>query len=195
MANTIYVERVAVEKLVAAAFPSYKGKKFAIEPVTKLMLRDLNWSGGTRSQYRALSLDGKVLGSMDKWNHVHPADNKAEGAELEIPLGACVVRHSFFCGRDMGLTIYLNAEDMTPFLPKADTLSPLEMFVLHAAGHYKSSYNGRSRYQMAYEDAQWRHQYCPTTEEYNDAKQSLIIHGYLNRNGSLTIKGKNVKTR
>jgi len=116
MSDPIKVSKKDVAAIVTATFPEYTGRKFKVNASGRVMLLDLNWSGGSRSQYRAATLDGKSLGGMDRWNHVWPGHNIAEGKTLDIPAGATVVRHSIFMGRDSGLTIFVNPNDMPRLL-------------------------------------------------------------------------------
>lgn len=119
MQTPIRAQRKDVAKLIDATFPEYRGRTFKVEARRSVMLHDLNWSGGSRSQYRACSLDGQFAGSADKHNATAPWENKAEGQSVEIPRGACLVRHSIFCGKDTGLTFYINPEDMPRLLQSA----------------------------------------------------------------------------
>lgn len=119
MINTVSVKRAAVAKIVAATFPDYSGRKFKVEAAERVTLSDLNWSGGSRSQYRTCTIDGIGIGSADKWNAVAPWSNRAEGTTHQIPEGAVVVRHSIFCGKDTGLTIYVHPASMPALLAAA----------------------------------------------------------------------------
>lgn len=114
----IKVSRRDIERLVTATFPEYKGRKFSIRPKEKIQLSDLNWSGGTRSEYKACTLDGQWLGSTECYAQMWPGDNKAEGMIIPIPSGVCVIEHCIFCGKDLGIRIYVNPVDMTKLLPR-----------------------------------------------------------------------------
>lgn len=116
MATTIKARRSEVAALVAATFPEYKGRKFAVEAAATVTLHDLNWSGGSRNQYRTCTVAGQKIGGADKWNAVAPWANIAEGKTLDIPQGAAVVKHAMFCGSDCGLTIYVHPADMPKWL-------------------------------------------------------------------------------
>lgn len=196
--NPIYVEPAQVAALIRATFPNYTGRKVEIRPSATVGLHDLNWSGGSRSQYRACTLDGQPAGSADKFNHVAPWENVAEGKTLDIALGHCVVEHCIFMGKDHGLRIYARPEDMAPLLPAPVALSPAERIVLNATATYKSSYQGRDRYDMARADARGYGVYnkeafatFPTREGWNAAKESLIGRGLLNKAGAITNAGRN----
>lgn len=114
---TINVKRKDIAKIVAATFPDYKGRKFKIEARSQVTLTDLNWSGGSRSQYRTCTLGGNYIGGADKYNAQAPWAHQAENATVPIPPGAVVVRHTLFCGKDLGLTVYVNPADMPRLIP------------------------------------------------------------------------------
>ncbi len=117
IADQITVKRQDVAQIVRATFPNYKGRKFRIEPASSVTLYDLNWSGGTRNQYRTCTLAGESLGGADKYNTQAPWANQAEGKDVPVPPGAVVVQHADFCGKDLGLRIYVNPVDMPTLLP------------------------------------------------------------------------------
>lgn len=112
--TTTKVSRKSVEHIIRGTFPEYRGRTIKVEHRDTVTLYDLNWSGGTRAQYRACTLEGKALGNADKYNMMHPWRNNAEGAQVPIASGAVLVRHSIFCGKDLGLTIYYNKADALP---------------------------------------------------------------------------------
>jgi hypothetical protein len=69
---------------------------------------DLNWSGGTRSEYAVLdAATGRQVSDTAKYAQIHPWDNPAEGKTLPLPDGAVVVRTGYFCGKVSQATIYM----------------------------------------------------------------------------------------
>src|SRR5947209_2352229 len=112
----IVVTRKEVNQIVRGTFPSFKGRKIRVYTSETVTLSDLNWSGGTRSQYRAVTLDGAAVGNVDRYNQVAPWANPVEGVTVPIPAGVVVVEHTIFCGKDMGLRIWTNPEDMPKLL-------------------------------------------------------------------------------
>lgn len=112
MTPAIKARRADVKAFVEATFPDYKGRTFKVKAASQVTLYNLNWDGGSRSQYRTCTLTGQRVGSADKWNAVAPWVNVAEGKTLDIPQGCAVVEHAYFCGKDCGLTIYLNPADL-----------------------------------------------------------------------------------
>jgi hypothetical protein len=119
MRDSIKVTRKQVELLARATFPAYRGRTFRVEATSEVTLFDLNWSGGSRSQYRTCTLAGEPIGSADKHNQVAPWNQTAEGQTVPVPQGAVCVRHSMFCGKDMGLTFYVHPADMPRLLTAA----------------------------------------------------------------------------
>jgi hypothetical protein len=119
--NAIPVQRKDVAAIVRATFPGYKGRKIRIVVQDSVTLIDLNWSGGTRCQYRACTLAGEPLGNTDRFAAMAPWVNPAEGITLPIAPGACVVEHSIFLGKDAGLRIYIHPSDRPALLPTATT--------------------------------------------------------------------------
>lgn len=112
MLDYVKVARKDVEAIVRATFPDYRGRKFKVAATESATLHDLNWSGGSRSQYRSCTVTGHPIGSADRFNRLAPWDHQAEGARVPVPPGAVLVRHSMICGKDTGLTIYVNPADM-----------------------------------------------------------------------------------
>lgn len=117
MYDMINVSRADVATIVNATFPGYRGRKIRIGAREKISLHDVNWGGGSKNEYRAVTLEGQPLGSSAKYAAMAPWSHHAEGAILPIPEGACIVEHSIFCGKDIGLRIYVNPADMPKLLP------------------------------------------------------------------------------
>jgi hypothetical protein len=115
--NAIPVKRADVAAIVSATFPDYRGRKIKVLATESETIHDLNWSGGSRSEYRSCTLRGQYIGGADRYNQQAPWANQGEGKSVPIPPGAVLVRHSIFCGKDVGLTIYVNPADMPKLLP------------------------------------------------------------------------------
>jgi len=200
--DPIHVTEEQVRPVVRATFPDYRGKKFQVVAAESVTLHDLNWSGGSRSSYRACTLTGAPLGGADKYQMMAPWDNPAERQTLPILPGACVVEHCIFCGQDMGLRIYVHPADMAPLLPPKADLSQLEAAIIDATASFKSSYNGRDRYSMArpesWSRSTWHgysHETFPSREVWAAGQAMLIDKGFLDKRGALTIKGRNARVR
>jgi hypothetical protein len=121
MSNYIDVDpkHPSVAPIIKATFPQYRRKKATLVTGGSVTFHDLNWSGGTRSEYMACMLDGTRAVHASQINQPPPWQNPYEGVTAEIPMGACVVSCGTFCGKPGKLYIYLNAEDVTKFLPSS----------------------------------------------------------------------------
>lgn len=113
----VQVSKKDVSAIVRASFPEWTGRKIRVKASESVRLHDLNWSGGTRSEYRACTLDGSEIESKYDLNAPAPWNNQFEGAKCDIPVGVAIVEHSYFCGKDSGLRIHVNPLDMPKFLP------------------------------------------------------------------------------
>jgi hypothetical protein len=118
---TAWQKDPSIAAVVRATFPTYRRKKVYIKASETVSLQDLNWSGGTRSEYHACTIDGTPTGSSDKYSAYHPFDNPAEGKEIPIPTGIVVVRGGFFCGKQSALTLHVNPADMPKYLNAGST--------------------------------------------------------------------------
>lgn len=112
MENRIKVSKKEVKPIIEATFPEYTGKKFFVVFTEKVSFYDLNWSGGTKSDYVSCDFEGNThnLPSLAPWN------NPIEGKTVEIPEGILIVKHSYFCGQDSGITIYSNPKNAPKYL-------------------------------------------------------------------------------
>lgn len=106
----------AIVAIVRATFPAYRKRKVYLRASETVTLQELNWSGGSRSEYNTCTLDGRAIGSTLPYSAVVPWENKAEGATLPIPSGMACVRGGFFCGKESTLTIIVNPADMPKYL-------------------------------------------------------------------------------
>lgn len=111
------VTRKQVPAIVNATFPGYKGRKIGVKAVESVTFIDVNWSGGTRSQYRACALDGTPTERQPNMGAMPPWANPFEGKTVALPAGFVIVEHVMFCGKDLGLRIYVNPADMPKLLP------------------------------------------------------------------------------
>lgn len=118
MFNSIEVATKDVKEIVKGSFPTYNKRKVFVRATTAVTITDLNWSGGTRSEYVATDLEGKRLGSLEKFNHIAPWENPAEGVELPVLEGTVVVRGGWFCGKESTLVIHVNPKDMPKYIAK-----------------------------------------------------------------------------
>lgn len=107
----------AVKEIAKATFPEWKGRKVRVQCHEQVTFRDVNWSGGTKSTYAACSLaDPTANISLEYMGKPAPWNNPWEGRSAPIPEGVVVVEHSYFCGKDMGLILHVNPNNLQPWL-------------------------------------------------------------------------------
>lgn len=169
---------------------SYDGKMFKAEVCERVTIpMDAGlWSGGSREIYRVVRLaDGAEIQPIDP--NASPWDPSRKERIVQLETGIAVIRHTMFCGKDLGLTFYVHPTNAAAMLPKPVELTPFERIVLKATRELKSSYNGKDRYQMTCCD--YGQKPTMTRGEWDSAKTSLIAQGYLNKAGAITTKGRN----
>jgi len=188
MTNTVYLDRKDVPAAIRGQYTGNKFKVVVAESVTIPADAGL-WSGGSRDHYQVVELFSSERRNAPN-QHLDPWTSARQDRKVELKDGYAVVEHSIFCGKDLGLTIYINANNAAGLLPAPVELSADEQFVLQATRQYKSSYNGLDRYQLATQ-YNFSGKVFPTREAYNAAKESLIAAGFLNKAGAMTTKGKN----
>jgi hypothetical protein len=118
MTNRIKVSKSdkSLKKIVEACYPEWRGRKLHVEAATSYQLSNY-WSEGSRDYVRAFDLaSGKIADTMRLSGN--PFTPEAH-ARVEIPEGVVFVEHSIFCGKDRGVTIYVNPANMPKFLPEA----------------------------------------------------------------------------
>lgn len=196
--QTIYLEANQVPSVLRGG---YDGKKFSArvaESVTVPSDAGL-WSGGSRDVYSLVELASGVRHPMPGQN-TSPFDGARQERTVTLKPGFTVVRHTIFCGKDMGLTFYVHPDNAAALLPApAADLSPVARLVLKYTKERKASYNGRDRYDMAADDFRYGGsaikalgvETMPSRDEWNEAKALLISGGYLNKAGAITVKGRN----
>lgn len=174
--------------LIRIAFPNYRGRKFKLSTDIPPRL-DSYWSGGSKDKYVFVELKTKreEVKFLPVANN-HPFFKAGMPRKLDkLPVGLVLVKHSIFQGKDMGITIYGNTENITPLLPPVEILSVDEDAVLFFTRSLKSSYAGVKNYrfinahrEMGITEAQW-----------DEAKTNLIQRKLLNKAGAITAAGKN----
>ena len=175
----------------------YDGKKFKAEVCLSVTIPSHAglWDGSSREVYTVTRLDDGAE-YRPAFMGLPPWDNR-RGVEVKLEPGIAVVKHSIFCGRDMGLTFYVHPDNAAALLPPpAPELSPYEKLVLVASGSLKACYQGRDRYQNAADEYRcWKvlgdDDPYPTRTQWSEAKASLIGKGLLNKAGAITTAGRN----
>jgi len=173
-----------IQKIVKATYPDYRGRKFRLSTSIPSRL-DSYWSGGSRSYYAFYEL---ATGKTFSVSSNHPLFEKHNPRDLDgLPDGIVLVKHSIFCGKDMGITIYANPAQLTPLLPPKQEVSENERIVLYYTRSLKSSYAGIKNYRFH----EAHREKGISQEDWDSAKQSLIGRKLLNKAGAITPAGRN----
>jgi hypothetical protein len=124
----IYLDPQDVPDVFRNVFPSYNGRKWKVQVRESVTMSDTQWAGGSRSEYRAVDLlSGESCaqseGSKGKWfDPQSPTFTLAENQ--------AIVEHSYYCGKDMGLTIYIHPDNARKLLKAPPKLDDLEGRIL-----------------------------------------------------------------
>lgn len=99
-----------VVEVALRAFPDYHGRKFRVKPFSGPMTLISGWDGGSKDEYRVVPLVSSARGSVDvPTNGTFPTQNGGRTCMLsDLPEGFALVRHTYFCGRDIGCTVFVN---------------------------------------------------------------------------------------
>lgn len=111
-----------IAAIVKATFPDYRKRKVRLYADDVITLHGLNWSGGSRAEYRACTVQGRFVGSTERYAQMHPMNNVAEGATLPVPPGIAVVEGGTFCGKTATLRITVNPRTLLDNIPSSVAL-------------------------------------------------------------------------
>ncbi len=194
MADEYHLEPNQVPALLKG---SYNGRKFKARVVTEMEIPADHglWSGGSRDTYEAVCLSsGKRIPALGQ--QAAPWDESRQRGNYKITLkpGFAVVRHTLFCGKDMGLTFFVRPEDTNTLAIEAKAeFDATERLVLIGTASFKSSYNGKDRYQMVADGLRWKQDAppMPSRDDWNAAVDRLIARKLLRKNKSITPAGRN----
>lgn len=182
----IYTDAPEVKEIGLAAFPDYSGRKFKLEPFpsTGMSLHSY-WSGGSRNYFAFAHLDTrKATESVPQNGTVFDGENYKV---THLPENVALVEHSYFCGKDLGLTIYVGEENLVKMIPASVELTVDEKIVLAATRAYKASYGGVSN--VRFKEA--RGATGITLIRWDEAKASCVAKRLLDKRGAITNEGKN----
>ena len=171
-------------KMIKTCYPSYNGRKFKIDTDTPSQLRSY-WAAGSKDNFIFYEL---ATGKIAPVHSNHPFFEADQPTRLKkLPVGFVIVKHSIFCGKDMGITVYGNIENINPLLPAKEELTTDEDAVLYFTRSLKSSYAGIKNYR--HHEAQ--REMGITIERWEIAKTELIKKKLLNKRGAITPAGRN----
>jgi len=111
MHNMTKVKSKSMKPIIQATFPKYRKRTVNVEVTDKVTFYDVNWTGGTKSEYHACTISGEPLENRVNMGILPPWQNPYEGLEIEIPPGMVVVEGGWFCGKERNLYIYINPAD------------------------------------------------------------------------------------
>ena len=183
--NVRYLERKDVPSTILGG---YAGKNITVKvvPSVSVPLTAGRWDGGSKEEYYMRDINSG-------------AGVYLVPGEYTLAQGTCIVERSVFMGNDGGLRIYISPADVAKTFPTQDSvvLSDWERMILNYTKSRKSSYMGKTRFDMAKED--FEHGYMknppntfPTQEQWDQTKNTLINQGYLDKRGAITTSGKNL---
>ena len=187
MNKRIYLDPTPEIRRIGKIACGYKGNKFQLVIGSYPSRLDSYWDGGSRDYYSFVRYDsGKAMALGSN----HPIFEANKPRELkELPIGCLLVKHTIFCGKDLGITIYSNTEDINNrLLPENPTdITENEKTVLEHTYGYKNSYAGKkhNRFRLA------RQKTGITRESWLTAKETLIEKKLLTKAGAITNKGRN----
>ena len=178
-----------VKALAQAAYPAYGGRIFKFEARDSVALSGSYWDGGSRSSYVGINLETRKSVAVPQF------DPPQFGGPIETPKvvlrpNFAIVEHSFFCGKDMGLTFYIHPSDAPQMITESDSVTDDEKIVLEFTAALKNTYGGRTNIRLG----EARRKYGITRERWEDAQGPLKPRKLLNKAGSITPQGRNVDT-
>ena len=182
----IYTDTKEVRDIAAIAFPSYAGKKFAVDTIAGNIRLDSYWSGGSRDFYALIDMaTGRGIPVPENGT---PFSNDGQIFTLDrFPANVALVQHTIFCGKDLGVTVLVHPDNLNRFaLPAPVELTLNQKIVLAFTNERKSSYNGRNRQQMASGET------GITAGQWDEAKAQCQAAGWLAKSGAITDAGRNV---
>lgn len=161
----------------------YNGKRFQAEPAESVTIPSYAglWDGGSRTTYSAIELaTGRAVPVSD--NVSAPWDKTRQDKTVPLRAGFAIVKHSIFCGNDMGLTFFVHPSDIVKLIPDQakDDLCAVEVKVLAVIRGLKSSYRADQFRRMGLSDG-----------EVEAIKGKLTRLGYINKAGAITVAGRN----
>lgn len=176
----IHIERPddLLTKIISSCFPDYKGKtiKLSDNPPKDL---DSYWVDGSKNSFVFYDLSTGKLFDVKSNHPMFEANNPRHLDKL--PENIALVKHCIFCGKDLGITVYLHPKNITPFLPERIELTTAEQIVLHVTSSFISSCRRQKAKRLG----------NLSTILYDNAMALLIDKGLLNKNGAITSKGRN----
>jgi len=105
-----------VKHIVEATFPDYRKREVTVEARESVTFHDLNWDGGTKSEYRACHITGSTSDRRLDMGRPAPWANPYEGLTVNIPIDCIVVMGGYFCGQERMLRLHVHPANMPKFI-------------------------------------------------------------------------------
>ncbi|OBQ43595.1 MAG: hypothetical protein AN484_11695 [Aphanizomenon flos-aquae WA102] len=180
---TIFINNNKTMKELAAKVFNYSGRKYKVVPQLNYCLNNY-WDGGSKERC--------VLVNRENGEFHAPSDDTKNPFKVvahksfEIPKGYFIITHTISMGKDAGITFYVRPEEMPKDLASGDyDLTFEQKVVLSCFFSFKSSYAGIKDYRKSNGLA------LISSQEWDNAKASLIEAEYINARNAITTKGKN----
>ena len=106
----------SIKRIINATFPSYKKHNVYLNPTMSVTLHGLNWSGGSKSDFEACTIEGKSLPVKHDMSAPAPWENPFEGKTIELPENTVIVEGGVFCGKQATLMINVHPSNMARLL-------------------------------------------------------------------------------
>ena len=180
---TIFINNDKTMKDLAVKAFNYSGRKYKVVPQLNYWLNNY-WDGGSKEICVLVSREtGEIFApSDDTKNPFKVLAHKS----FEIPEGHFIIAHTINMGKDTGITFYVRPEEMPKDLAGGDyDLTFEQKVVLSCFFSFKSSYAGIKDYRKSEGLA------LISSQEWDNAKASLIKADYISTRNSITAKGKN----
>ena len=104
-----------IRRILKVTYPGYRGRKIRIVPQRHPLDCKSYWEGGSRDYFVFVRLDTFAVAPMPAQSAF---DRDIRGAEsVTLPPGVICVEHSIFCGKDVGIRIHVNPENLASMLP------------------------------------------------------------------------------
>ena len=183
--NVYHVSRPDETMQKVARLIGYSGKTFKLSTNIPKRL-DSYWDGGSKDYYYFYSPKNQTMLEV---HSNHPMFEPGQPAILKtLPNDLILIEHSIFCGKDMGLTFYVNPENLGNYLPQSNTdLTEIEIAVLCATRSLKNTYAGQT--EIRYKTVKGK--FPMTFAEYRDIQNKLVSKGLLNKAYAITPDGRN----
>jgi len=183
--NKIYTNHPDVKKIALSAYPNYNGKKFSVSVTDNPIDTRSSWEGGSRDYFVFLRLDNLSTFEIPSQSAFDAKIKGAEGVSLVNDM-VCV-RHTFFCGKDLGITVYVHSSNAPAFIEEKKELTIDEKIVLVYTRSYKNSYGGKSNVRFS----EANRSKGISSNEWQIAVKSLQDKGMLNKALAITNEGRN----